>query len=47
MVSDGVFNLVDADSKNGTYVRIKSPTPLQHGDYLFLGRELLRVEMTA
>ncbi len=47
MTGDGAFSLVDTDSKNGTYVRIKGPQPLQHGDYLFLGRELLRVEMTA
>ncbi len=47
MVGDGVFNLIDSESKNGTYVRIKGPQRLQHGDYLFLGRELLRVEMTA
>jgi pSer/pThr/pTyr-binding forkhead associated (FHA) protein len=47
MMGDGVFNLVDTDSKNGTYVRIKGPQKLSHGDYLFLGRELLRVEMTA
>jgi hypothetical protein len=41
------FTLTDLDSKNGTYLRIKSTQKLQHGDYLFLGRELLRVEMTA
>ncbi len=46
-ISDGVFNLIDAESKNGTYARIKAPHGLHHGDYLFLGRELLRVEMTA
>jgi pSer/pThr/pTyr-binding forkhead associated (FHA) protein/RNA polymerase subunit RPABC4/transcription elongation factor Spt4 len=46
-VSDGVFNLIDSESKNGSYVRITAPARLQHGAYLFLGRELLRVEMTA
>ncbi len=46
MGNDGRFTLVDLGSKNGTYVRIKQPRPLQHGDYLFLGRQLLRVEMT-
>ncbi len=40
-------SLVDIDSKNGTYVRVKSAQPLHHGDYLFLGRQLLRVEITA
>ena len=46
MSNDGRFTLVDLGSKNGTYVRIKQPTPLQHGDYIFLGRQLLRVEIT-
>ena len=43
---DGRFTLVDLGSKNGTYVRLKQPGRLQHGDYLFLGRQLLRVEIT-
>ena len=47
MAGEGTFTLSDQDSKNGTYLRIKSTYKLQHGDYLFLGRELLRVEMTA
>ena len=47
MAGEGHFTLTDLDSKNGTYLRIKSSQRLQHGDYLFLGRELLRVEMTA
>jgi pSer/pThr/pTyr-binding forkhead associated (FHA) protein len=46
MVGDGRFNLVDLGSKNGTYVRIDGEQELAHGDYLFLGRQLLRVEMT-
>ena len=45
-VSEGAFTLTDLDSKNGTYTRIKRSHKLQHGDYLFMGRELLRVEMT-
>lgn len=45
-VAEGMLTLSDLDSKNGTYVRVKSNHKLQHGDYLFLGRELLRVEMT-
>lgn len=44
--SDGAIALTDLDSKNGTYARIKGQQRLQHGDYLFIGRELLRVEMT-
>ncbi len=38
--------LVDLDSRNGTYVRIAGPQPVGHGDYLFVGKQLLRVEMT-
>ncbi len=41
----GRFFLTDHDSRNGTYVRIKSERPLTHGDYLFIGRKLLRVEL--
>jgi pSer/pThr/pTyr-binding forkhead associated (FHA) protein len=44
---DGSFRLIDSGSRNGTYVRIKRPQPLRHGDYLFLGKQLLRIEMTA
>jgi pSer/pThr/pTyr-binding forkhead associated (FHA) protein len=46
MSSKGSFSLVDIGSKNGTYYRIKQPQTLQHGDYLFLGKQLLRVEIT-
>lgn len=45
-VADGALTITDLDSKNGTYTRIKNTQKLQHGDYLFIGRELLRVEMT-
>ncbi len=41
------FTLTDEDSRNGTYVRIQGEKELSHGDYLFLGRQLLRVEMTS
>ncbi|MEM9192236.1 MAG: FHA domain-containing protein [Myxococcota bacterium] len=41
------FVLTDEDSRNGTYIRIEGEYELSHGDYLFLGRQLLRVEMTA
>jgi pSer/pThr/pTyr-binding forkhead associated (FHA) protein len=44
---DGKFTLHDNGSKNGTYVRIQGEQELAHGDYLFLGHQLLRVEMTA
>ena len=41
----GKFTLTDLVSRNGTYVRIKSEKDLIHGDYLFIGRKLLRVEL--
>lgn len=43
----GKFTLTDHDTKNGTYVRIKAEVELGHGDYLFIGRKLLRVELNA
>jgi pSer/pThr/pTyr-binding forkhead associated (FHA) protein len=43
---DGSFTLSDLGSKNGTYARIDGEQELSHGDYLFLGKQLLRVEMT-
>ncbi|WP_437633919.1 FHA domain-containing protein [Sorangium sp. So ce854] len=42
---NGKFTLTDLNSRNGTYVRIKSERELAHGDYLFIGRKLLRVEL--
>ncbi len=47
MNPDGSFTLTDNDSKNGTYLRIRGERELSHGDYLFMGKQLLRVEMTA
>ena len=44
---DGKFVLTDWDSRNGTYLRIKTETPLTHGDYVFIGRKLLRVELNS
>jgi len=41
----GKFTLTDLNSRNGTYVRIKAERELAHGDYLFVGRKLLRVEL--
>jgi pSer/pThr/pTyr-binding forkhead associated (FHA) protein len=43
----GKLSLTDANSRNGTYVRLKAEKELGHGDYLFIGRKLLRVEITA
>jgi pSer/pThr/pTyr-binding forkhead associated (FHA) protein len=43
----GKVTLTDLNSRNGTYVRLKVEKELAHGDYLFIGRKLLRVEITA
>lgn len=45
--ANGTFTLVDTGSKNGTYARIHQERDLAHGDYLFIGRELLRVDISA
>lgn len=47
MTPDGNFMLNDLGSRNGTYVRVHKERELSHGDYLFLGEQLLRVEQTA
>jgi pSer/pThr/pTyr-binding forkhead associated (FHA) protein len=46
MGSDGQVMLTDLGSKNGTFVRINDEAPLAHGEYVFLGQQLLRVEVT-
>ena len=43
----GRFTLTDLGSRNGTYARIQGERPLGHGDYVFLGRKLLRVELNS
>ncbi len=45
--SAGKLTLTDLNSRNGSYVRLKAERELAHGDYLFIGRKLLRVEITA
>lgn len=37
--------LTDTGSRNGTFIRINTATELFHGDYLFVGQQLLRVEI--
>jgi pSer/pThr/pTyr-binding forkhead associated (FHA) protein/RNA polymerase subunit RPABC4/transcription elongation factor Spt4 len=46
LAADGTFQLVDLNSRNGTYMRISGSRALGHGDYLFVGHQLLRVEQT-
>ncbi len=43
----GKLTLTDLHSRNGTFVRLKTEKELDHGDYIFIGRKLLRVEITA
>jgi pSer/pThr/pTyr-binding forkhead associated (FHA) protein len=45
--SAGRITITDLNSRNGTYLRLKAEKELGHGDYLFIGRKLLRVEITA
>jgi pSer/pThr/pTyr-binding forkhead associated (FHA) protein len=40
------YFLTDLGSKNGTFVVLNGPSELLHGDYVFLGQQLLRVEIT-
>ncbi len=35
----------DLGSSNGTFLRLRTPTALDNGDHLLIGRELLRVEI--
>lgn len=41
----GRLVLTDLGSKNGTFVRIAGERQLAHGDYVFMGQQLLRVEI--
>jgi hypothetical protein len=43
----GSLTLTDSASRNGTYIRLRDERELGHGDYLFIGRKLIRVEITA
>jgi len=41
----GGLVLKDMNSKNGTFLRVKQEQELRHGDYVFMGQQLLRVEI--
>jgi len=43
---DGRFTLTDLGSKNGTFIRVGDELPLAHGDFVFIGQQLLRVEIS-
>lgn len=42
---DGKLSLTDLGSKNGTFLRVEQEQELRHGDYVFMGQQLLRVEI--
>jgi pSer/pThr/pTyr-binding forkhead associated (FHA) protein len=44
-IAGGVLSITDLGSRNGTFVRVHEERVLKHGDYVFLGQQLLRVEI--
>jgi pSer/pThr/pTyr-binding forkhead associated (FHA) protein len=44
-IAGGVLSITDLGSRNGTFVRVHDERVLKHGDYVFLGQQLLRVEI--
>lgn len=44
-LSGGTLSVTDLGSRNGTFVRVHGERVLKHGDYVFLGQQLLRVEI--
>jgi len=44
-LAGGVLSVTDLGSRNGTFVRIDGERVLKHGDYVFMGQQLLRVEI--
>jgi pSer/pThr/pTyr-binding forkhead associated (FHA) protein len=44
-LTGGVLSVTDLGSRNGTFVRVTGDHVLKHGDYVFLGQQLLRVEI--
>lgn len=44
-ISGGALTVTDLGSRNGTFVRVTVERVLKHGDYVFLGQQLLRVEI--
>ena len=45
LAAGGGFELVDLDSRNGTYVKLSAECVLEHGDHVFIGQQLLRMEL--
>jgi pSer/pThr/pTyr-binding forkhead associated (FHA) protein len=44
-LTGGMLSVTDLGSRNGTFVRVTGEQVLKHGDYVFLGQQLLRVEI--
>jgi pSer/pThr/pTyr-binding forkhead associated (FHA) protein len=44
-LDDGALTVTDLGSRNGTFIRVSGEKVLRHGDYVFLGQQLLRVEI--
>ena len=42
---DSTYCLVDLNSSNGTWIKIWEKTPLQDGDFIFMGQQLFRIEV--
>ena len=41
---DGNYYLLDLNSSNGTWMKLANKTRLSHGDLIFLGQQLFRIE---
>lgn len=41
---DGNYYLLDLNSSNGTWMKLNGKTQLNHGDLIFLGQQLFRIE---
>ncbi len=39
------YYVIDLDSVNGVYIRITDPVPLNHGDTVLIGQQVLRLEL--
>ncbi len=45
LLDAGNITVTDLGSRNGTFVRVIGEQVLRHGDYVFMGQQLLRVEI--
>jgi pSer/pThr/pTyr-binding forkhead associated (FHA) protein len=44
---DGQLTILDQGSRNGTFIKLHQEEQLEHGDYVYFGSELMRVEINA